>query len=148
MVTRRFVLGAGAALTATPVGAQTRNLLFYKTRYCGCCSGWITHMRRAGFQPTVIERDDLAPIRAKHGVPETLSSCHTAIVGRYVLEGHVPPADILRLLKDKPQALGLAVPGMPAGSPGMEQPDGARQRFSTLLVLNRAGRTRIFATHG
>jgi hypothetical protein len=146
-LSRRLLLAAGFAGLAAPALGQARGLTVYKTPYCGCCTGWVTHMRRAGFTPTIVEREDLAPVRAKFGIPDALASCHTAMVGGYALEGHVPPADVTRLLKERPKALGLAVPGMPIGSPGMEQPGGARQRFDTLLVLDRAGRTRVFASH-
>lgn len=105
-------------------------------------------MTRAGFRPGVIEVDDLTPIREQHGVPFTLSSCHTALVGGYIVEGHVPATDVIRLLDERPEGIGLAVPGMPLGSPGMEQPDGSVERFETLLLLDRSGRARVFAVHG
>ncbi|WP_241736105.1 DUF411 domain-containing protein [Caulobacter sp. RHG1] len=144
---RRLLLAAGFIGLAGPALAQPRGLTVYKTPYCGCCTGWVTHMRKAGFTPTIVEQENLAPIRAKFGIPDKLASCHTAMVGGYALEGHVPPADVARLLKARPKGLGLAVPGMPIGSPGMEQPGGARQRFDTLLVLDRSGRTKVFASH-
>ena len=134
-LSRRLLLVAGFAGLAAPAFAQTRSLTVYKTPYCGCCTGWVTHMRRAGFTPSIVEHEDLAPIRAKFGIPDRLASCHTAVVDGYALEGHVPPTDVARLLKERPKGLGLAVPGMPTGSPGMEQPGGARQRFDTFLVL-------------
>ena len=96
----------------------------------------------------MVELEDLAPIRDKHGIPFDLSSCHTGVIGGYVVEGHVPPADVARLLRERPRALGLTVPGMPLGSPGMEQPGGAKERFETRLLLDRSGRTRLFGTHG
>jgi len=86
---------------------------------CGCCGNWVTHVRAAGFPVTVIEAADLAPLKARLGVPGALSSCHTAEVGGYVVEGHVPAGAIRRLLAERPRATGLAVPGMPVGSPGM-----------------------------
>ena len=151
IVTRRLlVLGApvlalgGSCAQAAPV----RDLTVYKTPYCGCCKGWVTHMTRAGFRPTVVEVEDLAPIREKHGIPFGLSSCHTGLIAGYVVEGHVPPADVVRLLEKKPQAIGLTVPGMPIGSPGMEMPDGKIEPFNTLLLLDRNGRTQVFASHG
>ena len=135
------LIGAGCAqAAATPITV-------YKTPWCGCCGGWVTHLARAGFQPSVIEVEDLAPIRARYGVPFALSSCHTGLAGGYVVEGHVPPGDVRRLLKEKPRALGLCVPGMPVGSPGMETPQGDREPYDTLLLLDRSGRTRIFARH-
>ena len=148
-LTRRVLLaGVAAALPAVACAAPPRppELTVYKTPWCGCCGGWVTHMRRAGFVTKVVELEDLAPVRAKHGVPFELSSCHTGVSGGYALEGHIPPADVLRLLKERPKALGLAVPGMPMGSPGMENPAGQREPFETLLLL-AGGRTRVFARH-
>lgn len=138
-----LLLMAGCAQAAPPLA-----LVVYKTPWCGCCKGWITHMARAGFSPKVIEVEDLGPIRARHGVPFRLSSCHTGLIGGYVVEGHVPPADVLRLLKERPKALGLTVPGMPIGSPGMESPSGQTEAYATLLLLDRSGTTRVFARHG
>lgn len=147
-LSRRAVIAMGAALAAGCARAEAQGLTVYKTPWCGCCGGWITHMTRAGFRTTVVELEDLAPIRDKHGIPFDLSSCHTGVIGGYVVEGHVPPADVARLLRERPRALGLTVPGMPLGSPGMEQPGGAKERFETRLLLDRSGRTRLFATHG
>ena len=136
------------AADAPPAGPPPRpELVVYKTPWCGCCKGWVTHMTRAGFAPRVEELEDLAPIREKYGIPFELSSCHTALLGGYVVEGHVPTGDVDRLLREKPRALGLAVPGMPIGSPGMESPTGEREPFETLLLLAGGG-TRVFARHG
>ena len=143
---RTLLLAAPALLAAKAQAAPVRDVIVYKTPWCGCCGGWVTHMRRAGFRVQVIEREDLAPVRTRLGVPAALASCHTATTGGYALEGHVPPADVLRLLKEKPKALGLAVPGMPLGSPGMESPTGERQPFETLLLLPGGG-SRVFARH-
>ncbi len=104
-----------AALTPAPA-----KITVHKTPWCGCCTGWSAHLRDAGFDVTELKHDDLAPIKARLGVPVALESCHTAEVGGYAIEGHVPAADIIKLLADRPKALGLAVPGMPMGSPGME----------------------------
>ncbi len=104
-------------------------------------------MQKAGFHAKVVEIDDVSPIWRRHGVPDRLSSCHVAEVGGYVTVGHVPPADVRRLLKERPKAIGLTVPGMPWGSPGMESPTGEREAYETLLLLDRAGRTRTFARH-
>jgi hypothetical protein len=145
---RRAFIAAAAALAAGRARAEARDLTVYKTPWCGCCKGWVTHMQRAGFRATVVEVEDLAPVRARHGVPFVLSSCHTAVIAGYVVEGHVPPGDVARLLRERPKALGLTVPGMPLGSPGMEQPGGQAERYETLLLLDRAGRTRPYAVHG
>ena len=146
---RRTLLlaGASALVGARARAATIHDVTVYKTPWCGCCGGWVTHMRRAGFRVQVIEREDLAPIRAQYGVPADLASCHTSKVGAYALEGHVPPADVQRLLREKPKAVGLAVPGMPLGSPGMENPTGQRQPFQTLLLLAGGGH-KVFAEHG
>ena len=106
-------LGRGALAEGLPTVAVT------KDPSCGCCEKWVAHMREAGFAVTVTE-GPVNPVKARLGVPRDLASCHTALVGSYVVEGHVPAGAIKRLLAEKPQATGLAVPGMPAGSPGME----------------------------
>jgi hypothetical protein len=146
---RCLILGLAAALVASgSAQAAPRSITVYKTPYCGCCEGWITRMVRADFNPKVIEVEDLAPIRARHGVPFRLSSCHTGLIGGYVVEGHVPPKDIVRLLAERPKALGITVPGMPIGSPGMEVPGGKIEAYETLLLLDAKGRTKVFARHG
>lgn len=147
---RQLLLGVSALFITQGCAraAAPNSVVVYKTPYCGCCKGWITHMTRAGFKVSVEEVEDLNPIRDRHGVPFKLSSCHTALAGGYVLEGHVPPGDVVRLLKKRPKALGLTVPGMPIGSPGMESPSGETERYATLLLLDRNGRTQVFAQHG
>jgi hypothetical protein len=150
-IPRRSLLAAGASallMSGCAREVSPGTLVVYKTPYCGCCKGWVAHMTRAGFTPTINELEDLAPVRARYGVPFKLSSCHTGVIGGYVIEGHVPPEDVTRLLREKPKALGLTVPGMPIGSPGMEVPNRPAERFQTLLLLDRSGRTQVFATHG
>lgn len=143
--TRRALLaGAVAAIAAGPVLAQDRRMTAYKTPWCGCCDGWVAHMRAAGWTVEVVEREDLAPIRARYGVPDRYAGCHTAVVGPYAIEGHVPAADVERLLRERPTAVALAAPGMPAGSPGMEA--AGRQPYVTLLI-NRAGEATVFGRH-
>ena len=114
---------------------------------CGCCLKWVAHLRASGYPVTVIESPDLDAERRRLGVPVGKASCHTAEVGGYFVEGHVPVADIDRLLREKPKARGLTAPGMPMGSPGMEMPDGATPKYDVLLVLED-GSTRVWATHG
>ncbi|NEX91248.1 DUF411 domain-containing protein [Caulobacter sp. 17J65-9] len=145
---RAALIGAGAALIAgcAKSAEPVRTMTLYKDPNCGCCTAWLDHMKQAGFKATVIETSDLASVRKKLGVPEELASCHTAQIGRYAVEGHVPPEDVLRLLQEKPNATGLAVPGMPIGSPGMESPTGERERFQTLLF--GGGQIGVFAQHG
>lgn len=147
---RRLLLGVGlfvgvggSACAGTP---PPRNLTVYKTPTCPCCDGWIAHMREAGFVTTVQIQSDLRPIRIARGFPDALASCHTGLINDYLLEGHVPAADVIRLLAERPAAIGLAVPAMPLGSPGMETPQGHRDPYDTLLVLP-SGAFRVFARH-
>jgi len=149
MQTRRYVLGAGAAsvLGGTALAANLPPVTVYRTASCGCCKGWITHMRRAGYPTKEMVVEDVSPIGRNRGVPFELSSCHLATVGGYVVVGHIPPSDITRLLREKPKALGIAVPGMPFGSPGMESPRGEVEAYQTLLLMP-GGKTRVFARHG
>ena len=132
-------------ILAGPALAQdTRTIEVYKNAYCGCCDKWIDHLKDNGFKVNSHNVDDLAVSRKKLGMPDRYASCHTAKIGTYVLEGHVPAADVKQLLKEKPKALGLAVPGMPAGSPGMDIPNSPP--YETLIVQND-GNSRVFAKH-
>ena len=127
-------LAATACLPALAAGARTP-MEVWKDPNCGCCKDWVVLMEKAGFAVTVHDTGNSA-VRAKLGLPQRLGSCHTALVGGYLLEGHVPAADVRRLLKEKPKALGLAVPGMPVGSPGMDGPEygGRKDAYDVLLV--------------
>src|SRR5512135_1714210 len=130
MTTRRsFLQAAGfAAALATLSGARAQRLpalpaiQVYKNRACTCCGGWVAHMQASGFRMDVTDVDDVSPIKTRLNVPQALWSCHTAVVEGYAIEGHVPASDILRLLRERPKARGLAVPGMVPGSPGMSGP--------------------------
>ena len=113
---------------------------------CGCCSVWIEHVRDAGFRVEAEDVEDMAAVKNAAGVPDSMASCHTAEVGGYFIEGHVPAADIARLLRERPAARGLALPGMPLGSPGMEHPDGIVQPHAVMLVL-QDGSTREFSRY-
>lgn len=119
----------------------------HKHPACGCCGVWIEHMKRAGFQVAEKNVEDMGPVKDAAGVPAAMGSCHTAHVGGYFVEGHVPAKDVLRLLRERPDAKGFAVPGMPLGSPGMEHPDGIVQPYAVSLVL-RDGSVREFSRHG
>jgi hypothetical protein len=133
-LTRRAALGIAASALVVPAFsavAQTPAILVHKDPNCSCCSGWVRHLKDAGFAVTVEAIADLQPVRKRLGVPADLAACHTAEVDGYVLEGHVPAAAVRRLLEQRPTAVGLAVPGMPAGSPGME--GGAPQRYDVVL---------------
>lgn len=116
----------------------------YKSPTCGCCTKWMEHLKQNGFQVQAREVADVSQARRLLGMPEQYGSCHSAKVGPYLVEGHVPAADIKRLLRDKPEALGLAVPGMPAGSPGMESKH--PERYDTLLI-GKDGNKRVFSRH-
>ncbi|ROO29263.1 metal-binding protein [Salinisphaera orenii MK-B5] len=150
---RRRIVRTGFSLAlagALPVAGFARaaddapELRVYKDPDCGCCSAWIDHLNASGFAATGENRSDMAAIKARFGVPPTLRACHTAVVDDYVVEGHVPAADIRRLLAERPRARGLAVPGMPLGSPGMEA-GGRREAFRTWL-LGADGAT-VFEEH-
>jgi hypothetical protein len=147
---RRAWLAAAAgavlgALLPPRLAAQPAalDMTVYKSPTCGCCSAWIEHVRRAGVRVLARDLDDFTEMKRAFGVPPALESCHTAQIGRYLVEGHVPADLVLRLLREQPDARGLAVPGMPIGSPGME--GGTPERYDVLL-FDRAGRTRVFAT--
>jgi hypothetical protein len=120
-----------------------------KDAACGCCSKWVDHLRSHGFvvRATNMEIDTLNELKTTRGIPPRVRSCHTALVGSYVVEGHVPAADVKRLLKERPSIVGIAVAGMPAGSPGMEVPGGHVQPYD-VLAFARDGSTRVFASHG
>ena len=129
---------------ATP--AALPRMTVHKTPTCGCCGAWIDHVQKAGFTVDVHDMDDLGPVKERLGVPYAKGSCHTAEVGGYVIEGHVPAEDIKRLLEEKPDARGLVLPGMPLGSPGMEVPEGRQQPYTVELV-HHDGTTEPFAQH-
>lgn len=121
-------------------------LTVYKSESCGCCQLWVEHMQKAGFSATVVNTTELSAIKAKFSVPKDLHSCHTASVGGYFVEGHVPASDVLRLLAEKPNVAGIGVAGMPMGSPGMEVPSGDTQPYKVTQV-NKDGRQSIFSSH-
>lgn len=118
----------------------------YKTPTCGCCSLWVDHLKANGFSVQTYDLDDLSVTKAQLGVPGNLSSCHTAVVGGYVVEGHVPAEDVKRLLAERPNVTGLAVPGMPIGSPGMEVEGRPNDRYQVVAFDKRGGQS-VFATH-
>ena len=140
---------ASANLAAQPARAQTATLptmQVYKDPNCGCCNGWIRHMRAAGFTVLAQDTTDISPIKQRLGVADAMQSCHTTEIDGYVIEGHVPASDIQRLLTERPKARGLVLPGMPVGSPGMESPDGHTQPF-TVMLLADDGTLQPWATH-
>ncbi|PUA20139.1 DUF411 domain-containing protein [Glaciimonas sp. PCH181] len=134
---RRHALSSLAMLLLTvgisaPVFAAKPVIDVFKDANCGCCTGWIKHLQDNGFSVNATNVADTSTYRKKFQIPDALGSCHTATVGGYSIEGHVPAQDIQRLLKERPQAIGLAVPGMPAGSPGMEGP--RKMAYDVILV--------------
>lgn len=148
MISRRriaLVLGLSALSAKSASGAPRPRLTVYKSATCGCCKMWCGLMEKAGFSLDIRDTDQLDSIREKAGIGPELTACHTAFVAGYVVEGHVPPPDVLRLLGSNAPARGLAVPGMPTGSPGMPMV-GKRQAFDTLLI-EKNGQARIYAHH-
>ena len=150
---RAWLAGAAAAAAAllardavaAPAPAGTA-VTVYKDPNCGCCAKWVDHMGAAGFRATVKDTADMDAVKKRLGVPANLQSCHTAVVGDYVVEGHVPAGDVQRLLREKPAVRGIAVPGMPTGSPGMEVPGRHADRYE-VVAFARGGSTRTFARH-
>jgi len=141
---RAAVVALVTAIVGVSAPAAAAELTVYKTPWCGCCSSWADHMRANGHSVTTKEVDDLDAIKRMAGVPEPLQSCHTAVVDGYVIEGHVPAEDIARLLTERPDAKGLAVPGMPIGSPGME--GGSPDRYDVML-FRPDGSADVYARH-
>ena len=135
----------GQTALASAVDPSLPTVTVYKSPSCGCCAAWADHLRENGFPVETVETADVQAVKAEYGVPPALQSCHTAVVDGYVVEGHVPAADVKRLLAERPEAGGLAVPGMPVGSPGMEQGDTV-EPYDVLLIDD--GQTSVFARHG
>ncbi len=141
LITTGVLLGTIAACQAqTP---PDNAMVVYKTPTCGCCTAWVEHVTAAGFKPRIVEMADLTPVRKQLNAPDELASCHIAVISRYIVEGHVPADAIRKLIAEKPDAIGIFVPGMPLGSPGMEGPYGS-QPFDVIL-LRRDGAREIFA---
>jgi hypothetical protein len=147
---RSSLVGAGAALVAyrfadaAPASAPVA-ITVYKSPTCGCCRAWVKHLESNGFKVAAhdLEQDKLTETKRTLNVPEALESCHTGVVGRYVFEGHIPADVITKTLNEKPNIIGLAVPGMPMGSPGME--GGSKQRYD-VIAFERGGKTRVYAS--
>lgn len=141
------LIGTLALFSATQAFAEATPINVQKTNGCGCCLAWMEHLKANGFAPTGEDVNGGLLIRYKmeSGVPQNMVSCHTAIVDGYIIEGHVPAADIRRLLQDRPDAVGLAVPDMPLGSPGMDQ--GRRADAYDVFLINDDGSTDVFASY-
>ncbi len=145
-----FLSAMGTNSFAASSADEAKKITVYKDPNCGCCGNWIKHLEGAGFQVTAHNREDMGAVKAAHGVPEALHSCHTGLVDGYVIEGHVPAADIMRFLAERPKAqgpkaLGLSVPGMPMGSPGMEYGD-ERDAYDVILFA-KDGKQTVFESH-
>ena len=157
-VSRRKALRAALAtvgamsvgyMTLGHAGSRPDLVTVWMSPSCGCCKEWVIHLRKESFNVVTNEVNDTAPIRQKLGLPAKFGSCHTAQVGNYVLEGHVPAREVKRMLREKPVAIGLAVPSMPAGSPGMEMPGemlGVRDAFNVVLVTHDGG-SRVYESY-
>ena len=153
-IVRTFALGASflalALMTAAArpssfgTAATGPIITVYKDAGCGCCKSWIEHLVKHGYRVDAKDTPDMLEVKRTLGVPEPLAACHTALVNGYLIEGHVPAADIARLLREKPKIAGLAVPGMPMGSPGMEGP---RTQHYKVLSFDKAGKTKVFASY-
>ncbi len=154
---KQSIIIAAAALalgTAAFVSAQTKPvssrtpIVVYKTPTCGFCGMWVEHMRQNGFQPEVhdVSAAEVRAVSQKAGLKDEGTSCHTAKVGSYIVEGHVPASDVQRMLKEKPAIAGIAAPGMPVGSPGMEM--GGRTEKYNVVSFTKDGATKVYSTHG
>lgn len=145
----KFMLGALLLSTSLVTPAEEvmsdKEMTVYRSPTCGCCGKWIEHIKQNHFVVKDIVSDDMQAIKQKLGVPEKLASCHTAVVDGYVIEGHVPAADIEKLLQTKPKVTGISAPGMPMGSPGMEM--GGRQDDYAVVSFDNAGNVKVFAEH-
>ena len=152
---RDFLRTAAAALPAVGLAAagcstaeaQTGHVVVHKEATCGCCSIWMQHLQAAGFTTEAFDYDDLSALKAQHGIAPQLQACHTAIVDLYIVEGHVQARDIQRLLRERPAARGLAVPGMPLGTPGMGMEQGVPMARHDVYLLTEAGPV-IYASYG
>ncbi len=136
-------VGATASYMLIPGKVMAADVVVYKSPTCGCCKKWVSHMRENGFSVEVHEQYNVTPVKDKYSVPRKLRSCHTAKVGDYVVEGHVPADVVRQLMETKPDIAGVAVPGMPMGSPGME---GHRKDAYDIISFDGNGQTKVFAS--
>ena len=156
MTTRRTFMTQAAGLALASIGARRlwgiaapgagTAITVYKSASCGCCAKWVDHLKANGFTPTVHDDEGMDAVKDEMGVPKDVRSCHTALLGRYIVEGHVPASDLRRLLSEKPDVAGLAAPGMPGSSPGMAMPGAAHEPFE-VLAFTRDGKSTVFARH-
>ena len=134
----------GSAMLGTGALSAEQTITVYKSPTCGCCDQWVAHLEENDFAVETVDMTDLRMVKSMAGIAPEHASCHTARVGEYVIEGHVPADDIRRLLEERPDARGLTVPGMPMGSPGMESP---HPEHYEVLLLDKDGKTTVFAEH-
>jgi hypothetical protein len=156
MITRRVFVAQAAGLALGALGARRlwagsgteagTAITVYKSATCGCCAKWVDHLRASGFAPEVHDEENMDAIKDEMGVPKGVRSCHTALLGRYLVEGHVPASDLRRLLSDRPAVAGLAVPGMPKSAPGMAAPGDTPEAYE-VVGFTRDGKTTVFARH-
>jgi hypothetical protein len=156
MTTRRSFVGQAAGLALASIGGRallaqahtnpSTPIEVYKSANCGCCAKWVDHLRASGFAPTVHDEEDMDAVKDRLGVPKGVRSCHTAVLGRYLVEGHVPASDLRSLLAKHPAVAGLAVPGMPSSTPGMAAPGAPVEGFE-VLAFQRDGKTQSYAKH-
>ena len=148
LITMSLII-TGCALASAPApisqAALANEINVFRSPTCGCCGLWIEHMRDAGFQVNDQITEDMTAVKEQYGVPDNLKSCHTTVVDGYVVEGHIPAEDVARLLTEKPDIAGIAVPGMPIGSPGMESGDYVEPY--TVFSFMEDGSTETFAEH-
>ncbi|OZH53875.1 hypothetical protein AFK68_14690 [Hydrocoleum sp. CS-953] len=138
---------ANSSSPTTDLAPQLLNITVYRTPTCGCCQGWVEHIKQNGFQVTDIVKpeSEIQTIRQKHNLPSDLTSCHTSEIAGYLVEGHIPVADVKRLISQKPNIAGISVPGMPIGTPGMEMGD--RQQSFDVFAFKKDGQTRVFNSY-
>ncbi|MGE0706076.1 MAG: DUF411 domain-containing protein [Vicinamibacterales bacterium] len=137
-----WLVSAGASFQAQQAPIS---ITVYKTATCGCCSNWVDHLRTHNFEVRAVDVEDIQTVKRTYGVPAELGSCHTAVVGGYVVEGHVPGTAVARMLKEKPAIVGIAVPGMPVGSPGMEVP--GRSQPYDVVAFDKSGKREVYERH-
>jgi hypothetical protein len=156
MMNRRAFVTRAAGLVLTSAGARrllahtgpgpATAITVYKSASCGCCAKWVDHLRESGFAPTVHDEENMDAVKDEMGVPKDVRSCHTALLDRYLVEGHVPAGDLRRLLAERPAVAGLAVPGMPSSTPGMAVPSQPHEPYE-VVSFARDGKTTTFARH-
>jgi hypothetical protein len=142
LLTLGFLVSAGVSFQAQQAPTS---ITVYKSPTCGCCSNWVDHLRKNNFDVKAVDVEDIQEVKRTYGVPAELGSCHTAVVGGYVIEGHVPATDVARMLQEKPAIVGISVPGMPVGSPGMEVP--GRSQPYQVIAFDRAGKREVYERH-